>query len=268
MITTTEALKKFVEEMAESPGSDDDIHAVIDEVIRLLNSGDLKIAEKINGSWIVNSWIKQAILLGFKYRSSKKQEFGGFDKFGILEFDYENPRYRRAPGAIIREGTYIGDDSVIMPSFINIGSYIGERTMIDINAAIGSCAQIGKDCHISALACIGGVLEPVSARPVIIEDNCFIGAHSSILEGVIVGENSVIASGVTISASTKIIDRSSGKTYIGEIPRDSVVVSGSYQSNDLNVSCVIIVKTVDAKTKQKSSINEILRTCLHEENVI
>ncbi|MDR2598320.1 MAG: 2,3,4,5-tetrahydropyridine-2,6-dicarboxylate N-succinyltransferase, partial [Holosporales bacterium] len=162
----------------------DDVSAVVDEIIKLLNSGNIKIAEKIDGSWIVHSWIKQAILLGFKYRPSKKQEFGGFDKFGILEFDYENPRYRRVPGAIIREGTYIGNDAVIMPSFINIGANIGERTMIDINAAVGSCAQIGNDCHISALACIGGVLEPISARPVIIEGNCFIGAHSSILEGV------------------------------------------------------------------------------------
>jgi 2,3,4,5-tetrahydropyridine-2-carboxylate N-succinyltransferase len=176
-----------------------------------------------------------------------------------LKFDYENPRYRRAPGAIVREGTYIGNGAIIMPSFINIGAYIGERTMIDINAAIGSCAQIGKACHIAALACIGGVLEPISARPVIIEDNCFIGAHSSILEGVIVRENSVIASGVTISASTKIIDRSDGEIYLGEIPKNSVVVSGSYRSNDVNISCAIIVKTVDSKTKQKSSINEILR---------
>ncbi|MDR1034900.1 MAG: 2,3,4,5-tetrahydropyridine-2,6-dicarboxylate N-succinyltransferase [Holosporales bacterium] len=251
-------LKELVEERTASLEGDN-ASFIIDEVIKLLNSGDIRVAEKVNGSWIVNSWIKQALLIGFKCRRAEKQEFGGFDKFGILDFDYNNPRYRKVPGAIIRDGTYIGDDAIIMPSFINIGAYVGERSMIDIHAAIGSCAQIGKNCHISALACIGGVLEPPSAKPVIIEDNCFIGAHSSILEGVIVGENSVIASGVTISSSTKIIDRMTGNNYIREVPKNSVIVSGSYRSNDLNISCAIIVKTVDFNTRQKSSINEILR---------
>ncbi|MDR1476154.1 MAG: 2,3,4,5-tetrahydropyridine-2,6-dicarboxylate N-succinyltransferase [Holosporales bacterium] len=251
-------LKEQIESASSLSASE--ILSTVDQIITLLNAGDIRVAEKVNGTWLVNSWIKEAILLGFSHRQSEKRDLDGFDKFGLLNFDYEAPMYRKVPGTIIREGSYIGPNTVIMPSFINIGVYVGEKTMIDINSAIGSCAQIGSNCHISAMTCIGGVLEPTSAMPVIIEDNCFIGAHSAILEGVIVGENSVIASGVIISASTKIIDRKTGKIYLGEIPKNSVVVPGSYQtSGNLNISCAVIIKMVDHRTRQKSSINEILR---------
>lgn len=231
----------------------------IDKVIELLNSGKIRVCEKINNTWIVNTWIKKAILLAFKFKSSQKQEFDSYDKLGLLKYDYKSSRYRKVPLSLIRNGVYIGNDSVIMPSYINIGAYIGEKTMIDINAAIGSCAQIGKKCHISALSCIGGVLEPLVANPVIIEDNCFVGVHSSVLEGVTVQEGSVIASGVNLSASTKIINRENGDISYGLIPAGSVVVSGSYSSNGVNISCAVIVKQVDAKTKSKSSINKLLR---------
>jgi 2,3,4,5-tetrahydropyridine-2-carboxylate N-succinyltransferase len=234
------------------------ILSTIDEVIELLNLGNARAAEKVNESWVVNTWVKQAILLGFRYRKTEKQTLGGFDKFGLLE--HKNPKYRKVPGAIIREGVYIGSGAIIMPSYINIGAYVDENTLIDINAAVGSCAQIGKNCHISALTCIGGVLEPVAARPVIIENNCFIGAHCSILEGIIVEENCVIASGVTITSSTKIIDQKTGNIYHGRVPANSVVVPGSYQKDNLNISCAIIIKSVDSKTMQKTGINEILRT--------
>ncbi|MDR3030791.1 MAG: 2,3,4,5-tetrahydropyridine-2,6-dicarboxylate N-succinyltransferase [Holosporales bacterium] len=232
---------------------------IVDEVIKLLNTGQIRVSEKIDGYWIVNSWIKKAILLGFSFKKQIKQEFNSFDKFGLLNFDYDNPRYRKVPGAIIRDGVYIGNNAVIMPSYINIGAYVGNRTMIDINSVVGSCAQIGENCHISAMACIGGVLEPVVSNPVIIEDNCFIGAQSSVLEGVIVEENSVIASGVTITASTKIIDRETKEITTGVVKSGSVVVPGSYPKDGVNISCAVIIKKVDAKTKSKSSINEILR---------
>ncbi len=231
----------------------------IDKVIKLLNAGEIRVCEKENNNWIVNTWIKKAILLAFKLKSPKKQEFDSYDKLGLLGYDYDLPRYRKVPPSLIREGVYIGNDAVIMPSYINIGAYIGEKTMIDINAAIGSCAQIGENCHISALSCIGGVLEPLVANPVIIEDNCFIGVHSSVLEGVIVREGAVIASGVNLSASTKIIDRKTGSISYGIIPAGSVVVAGSYPSDGVNISCAVIVKQVDEKTKSKSSINELLR---------
>lgn len=255
-------LKNKIENFFEQDKKDLDeaeVLFVVNKIFELLNSGKIRVAEKINNEWIVNSWIKKAILLGFKFKNSKKEEFDSYDKLGLLKYDYSNPRYRKVPLSVIRDGVYIGDDAVIMPSYINVGAYIGNKTMIDINAAIGSCAQIGKNCHISALACIGGVLEPAVAKPVIIEDNCFIGAQSSVLEGVIVGENSVIASGVTVSASTKIIDRETKEIYVGKIPSGSVVVSGSYPSEGVNIYCAVIIKKVDAKTRTKSSINEILR---------
>lgn len=233
---------------------------IIDEIFGLLNSGKIRVAEKISGSWVVNKWVKEAILIAFKLKPAMRQNFDCYDKLGILAYNYDNPRYRKVPLAIIRDGVYIGDNAVIMPSYINVGAYIGEKTMIDINATIGSCAQIGKDCHIAASAVIGGVLEPASARPVIIEDKCFIGVHSSILEGVIVEENAIISSGVSISASTKIIDRETGEIRHGIVPSGAVVVSGTYPSkNGINVSCAVIVKTVDEKTRKKTSINELLR---------
>jgi 2,3,4,5-tetrahydropyridine-2-carboxylate N-succinyltransferase len=262
-VINIQVLKDKVETFAESDidslNAEKVLH-VVARVIELLNSGRIRIAEEMDGTWIVNTWIKQAILLGFKFRKAVYQCYDGFDKFGLLSMDSDDPpRYRKSPGAIIREGVFIGQNAVIMPSYINIGAYIGDGTMVDINAAIGSCAQIGKNCHISALACIGGVLEPASARPVIIGDGCFIGAHSSILEGVIVESNAVIAAGTTISASTKIIDRQTGEITHGTIPAGSVLISGTYPSGNLNIPCAIIIKKVDDTTREKTSINEILR---------
>ncbi|MDR1333217.1 MAG: 2,3,4,5-tetrahydropyridine-2,6-dicarboxylate N-succinyltransferase [Holosporales bacterium] len=243
-----------------------DTLACIDEVFALLESGKIRVAVKSpggenanGGKWIVSQWIKKAILLAFKFRKSMKREFDSFDKLGLLEFDYEDPTYRKVPNAVIREGTYIGKNAVIMQSYINTGAYIGDGTMVDINAAIGSCAQIGSRCHIAAQACIGGVLEPVAANPVIIEDNCFIGVHSSVLEGVLVEEDAIIAPGVNLTASTKIIDRQTGEVFRGVVPSGAVVVPGSYPSNGLNIACGVIVKTVDSQTKSKTGINEILR---------
>ena len=236
------------------------VNQVIDEIFELLNVGKIRVAEKVGKNWVVNQWVKEAILLAFKTKSAAQQPFDCYDKLGLLAYDYDNPRYRKVPLAVIRDGVHIGNNAVVMPSYINVGAYVGEKTMIDINATVGSCAQIGKNCHIAASAVIGGVLEPASATPVIIEDHCFVGVHSSILEGVIVKENSVIASGVSISASTKIIDRETGEIRYGVIPSGSVVVPGTYPSkNGINISCAVIVKKIDAKTRSKTSINELLR---------
>ncbi|MDR2459012.1 MAG: 2,3,4,5-tetrahydropyridine-2,6-dicarboxylate N-succinyltransferase [Holosporales bacterium] len=233
----------------------------VDEVFALLNKGEIRVAEKTDGRWVTHSWIKKAILLAFKFKESTKQAFDSFDKLGLLEFNHIVPRYRKVCPAVIRDGVYIGNDVVVMPSYINTGAYIGDNTMIDINAVVGSCAQIGCGCHISAQSCVGGVLEPVVDNPVIIEDNCFIGVHSSILEGVIVEENSIIAAGVNITASTKIIDRATGEVLLGRVPGGSVIVPGSYPSGGLSIACCIIVRTVNSKARSKVKINEILRHC-------
>jgi 2,3,4,5-tetrahydropyridine-2-carboxylate N-succinyltransferase len=230
------------------------------KVFEMLNCGEIRVAEQHDGDWIVNSWIKEAILLAFRFKKSERREYEAFDKLGLLEYDYDAHRYRKVPFSVIRNGVYIGNNAVIMPSCINVGAYIGDNTMVDINAVVGSCAQIGRNCHISGLACIGGVLEPTSARPVIVEDNCFVGVHSSVLEGVVVRENSIIAAGVTLTASTKIIKRETGQISYGEIPSCSVVVPGSYQSNNVNIACCVIIKTIDKTTRSKVSINDILRS--------
>lgn len=246
-------LKNKIEKMLEE--KDIDI-SVIQNVLEHVRDGAIRVAEKQNGKWIVNTWIKQAILLAFKYFKSQPQEYDAFDKFGLLPYD---GKYRKIPGAIIRDYAHISEGAVIMPSCINIGSYIGAKTMIDINAVIGSCAQIGANCHISAQACIGGVLEPAVAVPVIIEDNCFIGAKSAILDGVIVCENSVIAAGTIITSSTRIIDRTTGKKSYGKIQPGSVVVPGSYQSNGCNINCAVVIKRVTSEVMSKTKINELLR---------
>ena len=231
-----------------------------ENILTLLNSGKVRVAEKTKDGWKVNNDVKKAILSLFKNTVAKPTIFDGYDKLGLLEYDYENPRYRKVPGALIRDGVYIGDNAVIMPSYINIGAYIGEKTMIDINATIGSCAQIGKNCHIAASSVIGGVLEPENAMPVIIENNCFIGVHSSILDGCLVEEGCVIASGVSITSSTKIINRETGKVIYGKISAKSVVVPGSYTSkNGIHIQCAVIIKQADEITKSKTSINELLR---------
>lgn len=246
-------LKNKIELM--STGENVDI-SIVKQVLDLVKDGKIRVAEKRNGQWVVNTWVKQAVLLAFKYSPAKPQVYDAFDKFGLLPYE---GGYRKVPGAIIRNYVHISEGAVIMPSCINIGAYIGTNTMIDINVAIGSCAQIGNNCHISAMACIGGVLEPSVAMPTIIEDNCFIGAQSAILEGVIVEENSVIATGTIITASTKIIERDSGKVTYGVVSSGSVVVPGSYQTSACNINCAVIVKRITSEILKKTSINELLR---------
>ena len=245
----------------------------INDTIDLVDSGKIRVAEKKKNSWVVNQWIKKAILLSFKI-NDEKTIIGGPDKsfwwdkvpskfINWRKKDFKKAGFRVVPNAIVRKGTHIQNNAVLMPSFINIGAYVGSGTMIDTWATVGSCAQIGKNCHISGGAGIGGVLEPLQASPVIIEDNCFIGARSEIAEGVIVEEGSVISMGVFVGASTKIINRATGKVSYGRIPKFSVVVPGSVKSkksSNVNLYCAVIVKTVDEKTRSKTSINDLLRS--------
>lgn len=241
---------------------------IIREVIELLDSGRIRVAEKLSGGkWVVHTWIKQAILLHFLTEESKiignnnwwcdkiNNKFDGWNKERFCQ-----SKIRAVPGCFVRQSTYIGTNVVLMPSFVNVGAYIDSGTMIDTWSTIGSCAQIGKNCHISGGVGIGGVLEPIQASPVIIEDNCFIGARSEIAEGVIIGEGAVLGMGVFIGASTKIIDRETNKVLYGEVPPYSVVVPGSVPSkNNISTYCAVIIKKVDEKTRSKTSINEILR---------
>ncbi len=244
---------------------------IIMETIKSLDSGKIRVTEKIKGKWIVNQWVKKAVLLSFQVT---KQELIAnapgksfwWDKVpskfeGWKKKDFSKANFRIVPNAVVRRGSFIDKDAVIMPSFVNIGAYVGSATMIDTWATVGSCAQIGKNCHISGGAGIGGVLEPLQASPVIIEDNCFIGARSEVAEGVIVEEGSVLSMGVYISASTKIVDRKTGKVFYGKIPKYSVVVPGNFndKKSKVNLYCAVIVKTVDEKTRSKTSINELLR---------
>ena len=243
----------------------------INETIELTDQGKIRVAEKKNGSWEINQWIKKAILLSF--RINKMEILRGpytswYDKVpgksvNWKEEDWKNAGYRHVPNGVVRKGSYIAKGAVLMPCFINLGAYVDEGTMIDTWASVGSCAQVGKNCHISGGAGIGGVLEPLQAGPVIIEDNCFIGARSEIAEGVLVEEGAVISMGVYIGASTKIVDRSSGKVTYGKVPAFSVVVPGSLpnKSNPDGPSlyCAVIVKKVDSKTRSKTSINDLLR---------
>ncbi|CAH57748.1 2,3,4,5-tetrahydropyridine-2,6-dicarboxylate N-succinyltransferase [Ehrlichia ruminantium] len=250
------------------------ITGVIDEIMDLLDQGKVRVSEKINGQWIVNEWIKKAILLSFRiydmkfvYTNCHDSIIGNFSwfdkiplKFGQWNADnFKQAKIRVVPGAIVRKSAYIAPGAVLMPSFVNVGAYVGEGTMVDTWASVGSCAQVGKNCHISGGAGIGGVLEPLTASPVIIEDNCFIGARSEIVEGVIVEEGAVVSMGVYIGASTKIIDRTSGEVFFGRVPAYSVVVPGSYSSGNVSIYCAIIVKKVDQNTRNKVSINELLR---------
>jgi 2,3,4,5-tetrahydropyridine-2,6-dicarboxylate N-succinyltransferase len=250
---------------------------VVQDVLMQLDNGSLRVAEKDQGNWVVHQWIKKAILLSFRLRNNQLI-FGGpqvsidhatswFDKVplkcaGWSEQDFKNAGFRSVPGSIIRHSAYIGQDTVIMPSFINVGARIGDNTMIDTWVTIGSCAQVGAHCHISGGVGIGGVLEPLQANPVIIEDHCFIGARSEVAEGVIIEEGAVLAMGVFIGASTKIIERHTGKIYQGRVPAYSVVVPGTLppsQPGGPALSCAVIVKQVDAQTRSKTSINELLR---------
>mgnify|MGYP001290108868 CR=1 FL=1 len=255
------------------PNSDSKIINLVEKIVQRLDDGSLRVANLEENNWKVNEYAKKAILLYFRIKEMKLIEGGSnnsrwWDKIDSKfsswdENNFKNSGFRAVPGSIVRYGSFVGKGCVLMPSFINIGAYVDESTMVDTWATIGSCAQIGKNCHISGGAGIGGVLEPLQASPVIIEDNCFIGARSEVAEGVIVRNGSVISMGVFLTASTPIFDRQSGKTLYGEVPEYSVIVPGSMPSknvsSDAMLSCAVIVKTVDEKTRSKTSINELLR---------
>lgn len=242
---------------------------IIESVIGDLDSGKLRVAEKVDGEWVVNQWAKKAVLLSFRTRDNRVQEAGDvrfYDKVdtkfqGWSEEQFKAGGFRVVPGAFARKGAHIAKNVVLMPSFVNIGAFVDEGTMVDTWATVGSCAQIGKNVHLSGGVGIGGVLEPIQAGPVIIEDNCFIGARSEVVEGVVVGENSVISMGVYIGQSTPIYDRETGEITYGRIPPGSVVISGSLPKDNGRYSlyAAIIVKKVDAQTRSKTSINELLR---------
>ncbi len=253
----------------------------IDQTLKFLDGGLIRVCEKKDGVWIVNQWIKKAILLSFKIydnsvvksgiQNTLTGHYSWYDKVSLKtanwnEDEWSKRGFRSVPGSIIRYSAYIAPNVVLMPSFVNLGAFVDTGSMIDTWATVGSCAQIGKKVHISGGAGIGGVLEPLQSNPVIIEDNCFIGARSEIAEGVLIGEGSVISMGVFIGMSTKIINRDSGEIFYGEVPPYSVVVPGSLktknQNNDsnLSLSCAVIVKTVDSKTRSKTSINDLLRS--------
>jgi 2,3,4,5-tetrahydropyridine-2,6-dicarboxylate N-succinyltransferase len=251
------------------------VRTAVEESLHRLDAGQARVAEKIDGAWVVRQWLKQAILLSFRLSPNTVMRAGAlgggvgpwWDKIpskfeGWDERQFETAGFRAVPGALVRRGAFIGRDVVLMPSFVNIGAYVDERAMIDTWATVGSCAQIGKGVHISGGAGIGGVLEPLQAAPTIIEDDCFIGARSEVAEGVVVGKGAVLSMGVFISASTKIIDRKSGEVHRGHVPPYSVVVPGTMadpHGAGPSLACAVIVKTVDAQTRSKTSINELLR---------
>ena len=239
------------------------LRAAVDEAIAGLDSGKLRVAEKTGGQWVTHQWLKKAVLLSFRLQDNRVMDKRYYDKVPskFQKFNFAKGGFRVVPPAAARRGAYIAKNVVLMPSFVNIGAYVDEGTMVDTWATVGSCAQIGKNVHLSGGVGIGGVLEPVQANPVIIEDNCFIGARSEVVEGVIVEENSVLSMGVYLGQSTKILDRASGEILYGRVPAGSVVVSGNLPSNDGKYSlyCAVIVKKVDAKTRAKTSLNELLR---------
>ena len=242
----------------------------IEATLDALDSGKLRVAEpQESGQWHVNQWAKKAVLLGFRIQDMEIQEGGPqggtwWDKVdskfkGWSASDFQSAGFRAVPNCIVRKSAYIAPGAVLMPSFVNLGAHVGEGTMVDTWATVGSCAQIGANVHLSGGVGIGGVLEPMQAGPTIIEDNCFIGARSEVVEGCIVREGSVLGMGVFIGQSTKIFDRESGEITYGEVPSGSVVVAGSLPSKGVNLYCAVIVKKVDAKTRSKTSINELLR---------
>jgi 2,3,4,5-tetrahydropyridine-2,6-dicarboxylate N-succinyltransferase len=244
-------------------------------VLDKLDKGDLRVCEKIEDKWEVQQWLKKAILLSFRIQDMELINGGPSivggntswwdkvpSKFQNWEAtDFQAAGFRAVPNCVVRRSAYIAKSAVLMPCFVNLGAYVDEGTMVDTWATVGSCAQVGKNCHISGGAGIGGVLEPLQANPVIIEDNCFIGARSEVAEGVIIGEGSVLSMGVFIGASTKIYDRNTGEVHIGKVPAYSVVVPGSMPSSkgEASLYCAVIVKTVDEKTRSKTSVNELLR---------
>jgi 2,3,4,5-tetrahydropyridine-2-carboxylate N-succinyltransferase len=255
---------------------------VVERVIDGLESGEFRVAEPDgHGGWTVNEWLKKAVLLSFRLYDSVPMDGGAtfpgigaapwFDKVPLKTSGWDAARFAKAgfravPGSVVRRGSYIAPSVVLMPSFVNLGAYVDSNTMVDTWATVGSCAQIGKNCHLSGGVGIGGVLEPLQANPVIIEDNCFIGARAEVAEGVVVGEGSVLSMGVFLGASTKIVDRATGEVHIGKVPPYSVVVPGAMPGKPLpdgtpgpSLYCAVIVKTVDAQTRSKTAINELLR---------
>lgn len=249
--------------------ADSAIRAAVNQVISLLDSGKLRVAQKTEGQWITHQWLKKAVLLSFRLNHNQLIEGAEsryFDKVPMKFTHYDATQFQQegfrvVPPAAVRQGAYIARNTVLMPSYVNIGAYVDEGTMVDTWATVGSCAQIGKNVHLSGGVGIGGVLEPLQANPTIIEDNCFIGARSEIVEGVIVEEGAVISMGVYISQSTKIYDRQTGAVSYGRVPAGAVVVSGNLPAKDGSHSlyCAVIVKKVDAKTREKVSINDLLR---------
>jgi len=245
------------------------IGEAVDRVLDDLDQGRLRVAEKVNGSWITHQWIKKAVLLSFRLEGNRPIHAGAlqfYDKVRTKFERYDQEQFERGgfrvvPPAVARRGAYIAKNVVLMPSYVNVGAYVDEGTMVDTWATVGSCAQIGRNVHLSGGVGIGGVLEPLQANPTIVEDNCFIGARSEIVEGVVVEENAVISMGVFIGASTRIFDRASGQILHGRVPAGSVVVPGTLPSGDgkYGLYCAVIVKQVDAKTRAKTSINELLR---------
>jgi 2,3,4,5-tetrahydropyridine-2-carboxylate N-succinyltransferase len=270
------AIEAAFERRAEiSPQTQGEVREAVGEALRLLDAGKLRVAERIAGAsgpsaWVVNQWLKKAVLLSFRLTESAPLA-GGFDKVPLKFAHWDASRFaaagfRAVPGAIVRRSAYIAPGVVLMPSFVNLGAHVGPGSMIDTWATVGSCAQIGANCHISGGAGIGGVLEPLQAEPVIIEDDCFVGARSEVAEGVIVEQGSVLSMGVFLGRSTKIVDRASGEIIYGRIPAYSVVVPGSLPGKTLadglpgpSLACAVIVKRVDARTRASTSINALLR---------
>jgi 2,3,4,5-tetrahydropyridine-2-carboxylate N-succinyltransferase len=261
---------------AVNAGTRGEIRDAVEAALELLDKGEARVAAKVGGEWIVHQWLKKAVLLSFRLNdmapiSGAPGGASWWDKVpskfaGMTGEGFKSAGFRAVPGAVVRHSAYVAPGVVLMPSFVNLGAYVGEGTMVDTWATVGSCAQIGKHVHLSGGVGIGGVLEPLQANPTIIEDNCFIGARSEVVEGVIVGEGSVLSMGVYISASTKIVDRATGKIHIGKVPPYSVVVSGTlpgkpFPNNEPGpgLYCAVIVKTVDAQTRSKTAINELLR---------
>ena len=274
------ALQQPIEQLWErldslSPATGGDARKTVEAALDLLDSGEQRVAEPTGSGWQVNQWLKKAVLLSFRLTDSAPMEGPGgapvWDKVPLKFAGWGANRFRDAgfravPGAVVRRSAYIAPGAVLMPSFVNVGAWVGRNTMVDTWATVGSCAQIGANCHLSGGVGIGGVLEPLQANPVIIEDDCFIGARSEVAEGVVVERGSVLSMGVFIGASTKVVDRATGEIHIGRVPGYSVVVPGSLPGRPLpdgspgpSLYCAVIVKTVDAQTRAKTSINELLR---------
>ena len=265
-------MKEIIEQAWEdratiSPGTTSrKLRSAVRQVIERLDSGELRVAEKTGGKWVTHQWLKKAVLLSFRLEDNRIMKGGAtryYDKVPskFASFNFKKAGIRVVPPAMARRGAYIAKNVILMPSYINIGAYVDEGTMVDTWATVGSCAQIGRNVHLSGGVGIGGVLEPVQAGPVVIEDNCFIGARSEVVEGVVVEENSVLSMGVYIGQSTKIFDRESGEVLYGRVPAGSVVVPGTMPSGDRSCAlyCAVIVKKVDARTRAKTSLNELLR---------